>query len=59
MLTLVRGLSGTVHRSTCKVQGSVWKVIAPEIPIADVAAFLAARELTDVCGSCLRDWRTR
>lgn len=59
MVTLVRGLTGTIHRSTCKVKGGIHKVIAPEIAIDDVAAFIAARELTDICGSCLRDWKTR
>lgn len=54
-ITLIRGLVGTVHTSTCKLIGEVHKVIAPEIPLDEIGAFLVARELERfACGSCLR-----
>lgn len=55
-MTLVRGLTGMVHRSDCKVVGAIHKVLAPELQADEVEAFLIARGLeNDRCRMCLRE----
>lgn len=55
-MTLVRGLTGIIHRSDCSVVGQLHKVLATDIPDDEVAAFLLARGYADLCRMCLREF---
>jgi hypothetical protein len=45
--------SGTIHASDCRSGKHVYKVVAPDLPEADVAEFIQVRRMV-ACGVCLR-----
>jgi hypothetical protein len=55
-MTLVMAMSGVIHTADCRAKGRVYKAVAPDLPLKDVAEFIRVRRFV-ACGVCLRDYR--
>lgn len=54
-VTLVLGMTESVHRAECRTKGKIKKVVAPQLLESEVADFLRVRRFV-ACGNCLRDY---
>ena len=55
-VTLIMSFSGVIHMLGCYARGKrLYRVVTPEMPLADIAEFLRVRRLS-ACYACLKDY---